>query len=95
MDEEQLPQSTSRDQRAPCAVVASLTRASVLGYEVTRRGVSAMPTYEYRCEKCRKRFSRVETISQHGKKRPKCPKCGSAKVVQVFSSFFAKTGKKS
>ena len=70
-------------------------RIRFLVYEVTRRGVSAMPTYEYRCEKCRKRFSRVETISQHGKKRPKCPKCGSAKVMQVFSSFFAKTGKKS
>ena len=54
-----------------------------------------MPTYEYRCEKCRTRFSRVETIAQHGKKRPKCSKCGSAKVMQVFSSFFAKTGKKS
>jgi len=65
-----------------------------LVYEVTRRGVSAMPTYEYRCEKCRKRFSRVGTISQHGK-RPQCPKCGSVKVMQVFSSFFAKTGKKS
>jgi putative FmdB family regulatory protein len=54
-----------------------------------------MPTYEYRCEKCRKGFSRVETISQHGKKRPKCPKCGSAKVMQVFNPFFAKTSKKS
>ena len=54
-----------------------------------------MPTYEYRCEQCRKGFSRVESISQHGKKRPKCPKCGSTKVMQVFSPFFAKTGKKS
>ena len=54
-----------------------------------------MPTYEYRCEKCRRRFSRVEPISQHGKKRPKCPKCASTKVEQVFSPFFAKTDKKS
>ncbi|MBE0591042.1 MAG: zinc ribbon domain-containing protein [Gemmatimonadales bacterium] len=54
-----------------------------------------MPTYEFRCEKCGKKFSRVEPISQHGKKRPKCPKCSSVKVSQVFSSFFAKTGKKS
>jgi putative FmdB family regulatory protein len=54
-----------------------------------------MPTYEYRCEKCRRRFSRVETISQHGKKRLKCPKCGSVRVMQVFSSFFVKTGRKS
>ena len=70
-------------------------RIRSLVYEVTRRGVSAMPTYEYRCEKCRKRFSCVETISQHGKKRLKCPKCGSVKVMQVFSSFFAKTTRKS
>ena len=62
---------------------------------ILSRGVSAMPTYEYRCDECNKRFSRVEKISQHGKKRPKCPKCGSAKVVQVFGSFFAKTSKKS
>jgi putative FmdB family regulatory protein len=54
-----------------------------------------MPTYEYRCEKCRKRFSLVEPIARHGKKRPTCPKCKSVKVAQVFSSFFAKTAKKS
>ena len=54
-----------------------------------------MPTYEYRCDKCGKKFSRVEPISQHGSKRPKCPKCNSVKVTQVFSPFFAKTGKKS
>jgi putative FmdB family regulatory protein len=54
-----------------------------------------MPTYEYRCGKCKKRFSRVEHISQHGGKRPKCPKCGSTKVEQTFSAFYAKTAKKS
>jgi putative FmdB family regulatory protein len=54
-----------------------------------------MPTYEYRCGKCKKRFSRVEHISQHGGKHPKCPKCGSTKVEQVFSAFYAKTAKKS
>jgi putative FmdB family regulatory protein len=54
-----------------------------------------MPTYDYRCEKCGKKFSRIEPISQHGRKRPKCPKCSSVKVAQIFSPFFAKTGKKS
>jgi putative FmdB family regulatory protein len=54
-----------------------------------------MPTYEYRCDKCGKRFSMVHSISQHGRKRPACPKCKSAKVEQVFSAFFAKTAKKS
>jgi putative FmdB family regulatory protein len=54
-----------------------------------------MPTYEYRCGKCGERFSRVESISQHGRKRLTCPKCKSVKVTQVFSSFYAKTAKKS
>ena len=54
-----------------------------------------MPTYEYRCGECGKQFTRLERISQHGRKRPACPKCKSAKVSQVPSPFFAKTGKKS
>ncbi|GBD31437.1 MAG: hypothetical protein KatS3mg081_1147 [Gemmatimonadales bacterium] len=54
-----------------------------------------MPTYEYRCEKCGKKFSRVESISEHGRRRPSCPKCKSTKVSQLFTSFYAKTAKKS
>ncbi len=54
-----------------------------------------MPTYEYRCDKCRKRFTRVESMAQHESARPTCPNCKSTKVAQVYSSFFAKTGKKS
>lgn len=54
-----------------------------------------MPTYEYRCAKCGKRFSRVESISVHGRRHPACPKCKSARVTQVFSPFYAKTVKKS
>ena len=54
-----------------------------------------MPTYEYRCEKCGKRFSVVQAITAHGRKRPACPKCKSVKVEQIFSAFFAKTTKKS
>ncbi|HLC18979.1 MAG TPA: zinc ribbon domain-containing protein [Thermodesulfobacteriota bacterium] len=53
-----------------------------------------MPTYEYRCEKCGKRFTQVLTISEHDTKKTKCPKCGSAKVRQLFSAFFAKTESK-
>ena len=54
-----------------------------------------MPTYEYRCENCGKRFSRIESISEHGRKRPACPKCKSRRVAQVLAPFFAKTKKKS
>jgi putative FmdB family regulatory protein len=54
-----------------------------------------MPTYEYRCTKCRKRFSQQEGIAQHGRRRPTCPHCKSRAVEQVFSPFFAKTVRKS
>lgn len=54
-----------------------------------------MPIYEYRCQKCGKKFECVERISEHDSKHPRCPKCKSAKVVQVLGSFFAKTSKKS
>lgn len=54
-----------------------------------------MPLYEYQCRECRKTFSVRMKINEHGKKRPKCPHCGSRKLDQQYSSFFAKTGKKS
>lgn len=54
-----------------------------------------MPTYSYHCEKCGKRFTRVEHLSSHGARKPACPKCGSKRVTQVFGTFFAKTSKKS
>ena len=54
-----------------------------------------MPTYEYECEECKKKFSRILSIAEHGKKAVKCPKCKSKKVRQVVSSFIAQTSKKS
>jgi putative FmdB family regulatory protein len=54
-----------------------------------------MPTYEYRCTKCRKHFSEQQGIEEHGRKRPACPKCKSRAVEQVLSPFFAKTVRKS
>ncbi len=54
-----------------------------------------MPTYEYRCTKCRARFSRLDGIEEHARKRPSCPKCKSRAVEQVLSPFFAKTVRKS
>ena len=33
-----------------------------------------MPTYQYRCEKCGKRFERTETISEHAAMKPQCPR---------------------
>lgn len=54
-----------------------------------------MPTYEYRCENCGRKFSVTMLITEHGKKKVHCPKCNSGKVVQQISRFFAQTSKKS
>ena len=54
-----------------------------------------MPIDEYRCTKCRKRFSLEQAISEHGKRRPVCPKCKSRAVEPMFSTFFPKTSRKS
>jgi putative FmdB family regulatory protein len=55
----------------------------------------AMPTYAYRCEQCEEAFERIETISEHEKGKPQCPKCGSDKVARAPTPFTALTGKKS
>jgi putative FmdB family regulatory protein len=57
-----------------------------------------MPTYEFQCEKCRKRFEIAYTITEYerqAKKKIKCPKCASIKVVRQISTFEVKTSKKS
>ena len=54
-----------------------------------------MPTYEYSCNACAKKFTVVMGIAEHGKKRPACPRCGSRSLAQRFSGFFSKTARKS
>ena len=54
-----------------------------------------MPRYDYVCRKCGHEFQKIEKISEHGKKKIKCPECKSTRVDQVFSSVFVKTRKKS
>jgi putative FmdB family regulatory protein len=54
-----------------------------------------MPTYEYRCRECHRVFDRVESLAEHGDKKPSCPKCKSKSVEQVLTPFFAKTSHKS
>ena len=54
-----------------------------------------VPTYEYVCKKCRKKFTLFLTVSAHDKKKIRCPKCKSTQVEQQFHSFFAVTSKKS
>jgi putative FmdB family regulatory protein len=57
-----------------------------------------MPTYEFQCEKCRKRFELIYNVAEYeraAKKKIKCPKCASTKVLRQISSFEVKTSKKS
>jgi putative FmdB family regulatory protein len=55
----------------------------------------AMPTYEYQCDKCGKRFAVIERISEHTARAPACPKCRSRSTRQLPAAFYAKTVKKS
>jgi putative FmdB family regulatory protein len=54
-----------------------------------------MATYDYKCDKCGKRFVVVQRISEHGGRAPACPKCKSRSTRQLPSAFYAKTVKKS
>jgi putative FmdB family regulatory protein len=53
-----------------------------------------VPTYEYHCRDCENVFDRIEALSEHGARAPKCPRCNSRNVKQVLTSFFAKTSHK-
>jgi putative FmdB family regulatory protein len=54
-----------------------------------------MPTYEYRCLNCKKRFEVMMSVSEYEKGKVKCPKCGKRKVAQQISEFMIQTSKKS
>lgn len=55
-----------------------------------------MPLYDYKCKNCGESFSLVMSMSEKEKTtKVKCPKCESENVTQIYSSFFAKTSKKS
>jgi putative FmdB family regulatory protein len=54
-----------------------------------------MPLYEYTCKECHKNFSTVLTIDKHEHRKVTCPKCGSKRVEQQFSAFYAVTSHKS
>lgn len=54
-----------------------------------------MPSYEYVCKTCNKKFTRVMTLSEYDKDNITCPHCKSKKVEQIPVAFFAVTAKKS
>ena len=54
-----------------------------------------MPQYEFVCQGCQKKFSRVLTLAEYEKGGITCPHCGSKKVEQRWAAFYAVTSKKS
>ncbi|MDF1536796.1 MAG: zinc ribbon domain-containing protein [bacterium] len=54
-----------------------------------------MPTYEFRCQGCKKVFTLTMKITELEEGKAACPSCATAKVTQVLSGFFAKTRRKS
>ena len=54
-----------------------------------------MPTYEYECKDCNKKFTVIQSVSEYGKVKVACPKCKGKKVRQRLSLFMTKTSRKS
>jgi len=54
-----------------------------------------MPRYEFLCHGCKKIFSKQLTIREWEERKVACPHCGSKKVEQSWSAFYAITSKKS
>ncbi len=54
-----------------------------------------MPTYDFKCEKCNKKFSETLSVSEYDKTRFRCPKCKSTRVKQQITSFQTVTSRKS
>lgn len=49
-----------------------------------------MPRYDFECQDCRKGFEMKSSFSEYAaqmkEKKIKCPKCGSKKVIRVYSA---------
>jgi len=54
-----------------------------------------VPTYEFRCEDCRREFTLVMSMAERDKGKISCPSCKKRNVKQQISTFQTKTSKKS
>ena len=54
-----------------------------------------MPHYDYFCNGCKKIFAKILTLAEYEKGDVACPHCGSKKVEQKVTAFYAVTSKKS
>jgi putative FmdB family regulatory protein len=65
-----------------------------IGEQKYREGGSNMPNYEFKCQKCNKKFSLALSLKEREEGKYKCPKCGGRKSQPIFGNFYAKTSKK-
>lgn len=54
-----------------------------------------MPIYEYQCEECGHTFSVKMSMAEHEQRTIACPACKGNRVLPHYSTFYAKTSKKS
>ena len=54
-----------------------------------------MPTYDFRCKKCKKEFSTLLSLREYEKGKISCPKCKGKRVEQLVTHFMTKTSRKS
>jgi putative FmdB family regulatory protein len=59
------------------------------------RREEGMPSYDYRCPKCNKKFTAMLSIREHDAGKAQCPKCGGKKLEQLITAFQVKTSRKS
>lgn len=67
---------------------------TLIDEEAARFGGSSMPTYEFECRACQKRFDVVAPITEHAKLKDQpadCPQCGKTDSRQLASLFNCKT----
>ena len=43
-----------------------------------------MPRYDYRCQSCKKRSVIFQTYAEYGRKKVKCPHCGSTELQRLI-----------
>src|SRR5262245_42032914 len=58
-------------------------------------GGTAMPVYEYHCDKCQRAVTLTLSIREHEKGKFTCPTCGSKALRPLVSTFFSQTSRKS
>jgi putative FmdB family regulatory protein len=46
-----------------------------------------MPTYEYRCQACRRKFDKILSYSEYGSVTITCPHCASEQVTRLIGKI--------